>query len=193
MKNSLIWNQLNTLSNTCLSSASDVVQDFYNHLSHQKRNLVKKAYSVSNDCVGLGLPIIRLLTDIEKTALIGIIHHIYLHVEMSTYTWFILRKCLINSDNNNVKHNDWIVALAEGTYVAVKSLLHWICRINDSSPNWYCIRTMRFHSACNDVRANLAASFERNKFTDNMIVFKPSAFKCKCLLISKGTSNYIIE
>ena len=63
MKSCLIWNHLNTISEDSLSLAGENVKEFYQQLSQHGGKLIKNALSTSCQCIALGHPVVRDLTD----------------------------------------------------------------------------------------------------------------------------------
>lgn len=200
VKHSLMWSQLDSLSELCMSTAAENVQSFYNKLSLRGCKFVQKAYHVCDNCTGLGNPTERILNDWEKAALCEVTSIDNLNSPVYCFNRFVLMKKLIHSHDysTNVRQNDSVIALNSGKIVSVNSLVVY----QESLQNQAAVGTpfilgqelkpLNFLVRDIDVHTNLARSYKKVVLSE-MVVCKPEEFKCKCLMISNNRGMFILE
>ncbi|KAJ8049505.1 hypothetical protein HOLleu_02277 [Holothuria leucospilota] len=200
VKNSLIWSELDSLSELCITSAEESVQSFYNQLSLRGCKFIHKAYYVCESCTGLGNPTVRFLHDWEKAALCEVTSITALNSKAYCFNRFVLMKKLIHSQeySTNVRQNDSVLSLYNGKFLAVHNLVI----VKESFQNPADVGTpfilgqelkpSNFSVRDADVNTNLARSYRKVLFSD-ALVCKPGEFKCTCLMIPHERGNFILE
>lgn len=107
----------------------------------------------------------------------------------------MLRKTLVHSKgySDKIKQNDSVIALTNGMYVAVVSLF-LIKQGTLTTPAIVGteLKECNFSIRDRDVSANLAESFHKVTVS-SLVAFTPNLFKCKCLLMTRGGSYFVVE
>ncbi|XP_071855403.1 uncharacterized protein [Apostichopus japonicus] len=200
MKNSLIFNKLDSLATVHLSSATEETQKLYSSFSQRGCKYIEKAYLVADECTGLGTPIVRYLTDMEKAALIEIIPLAYLHSHVKCFKRFVLNKRLFHSQSysSKVKQNDSVVSLRKGNFASIQSLIAIHDHSSDIAHSFFSViighdlQMSSFSKFDTDVKDNLAKYYKKGMYSE-LIAFYPYEVKSKCLEIPFENYSFVLE
>ena len=200
MKNSLIFSKLDNLATVHLSSATEEPQNLYSVFSQRGSKCIEKAFLIADECIGLGTPIGRYLTDMEKALLSKTIPLTYLHSHVKCFKRFILNKRLFHSQSysSNVKQNDSVVSLLNGKFASIQSLI----AIHDHSSEiahsvisviiGQELQLSTFSKFDIDVKDNLAKYYKKGVYSE-LIAFYPYEVKSKCLEIPFENYSFVLE